>query len=124
MATMKARGVVTDDEGKSRFEEREVSFADVADVTPGGVFHAAALGPSDVAMVRFAPGFECDFHHTPAPTWMFVMQGRMEIELSDGAKEVIAAGDAIHLTDHDGQGHRSRVLGDEAVLVATAGYGG
>ena len=117
-----AQVVVTGPDGKTRFTVTTVEFVPVDGVSPGGVFHAAALGPGDAALVQFEPDFSCDFHHTPGPTWMFVMAGQMEIEVSDGAKTVIGPGDFIRLEDSDGQGHRSRVLGGEPVLVATAGY--
>jgi quercetin dioxygenase-like cupin family protein len=117
-----ARLVVTGEDGKTRLSETTVEFVSVSDVSPGGVFQAAPLGSSDAALVHFEADFSCDFHHTPGPTWMFVMAGQMEIEVSDGAKTVIRAGDVIKLEDSDGRGHRSRVLGGEPVLVATAGY--
>lgn len=119
---IKARLVVTREQGKTRFEETAIEFASVEGVSPGGVFQAAALGSGAAALVQFDGDFTCDFHHTPDPTWMFVMAGRMEIEVSDGATQVLEAGDVIRLEDADGQGHRSRVLGGEPVLVATAGY--
>jgi hypothetical protein len=117
-----AQLVVVSDGTKTRFEERELELATVEGVAPGGVFEAAALGEGSVALIRFAAGFDCEFHNTDAPTYMFIMQGEMEIELSDGVKRVLRGGDHVYMTDNDGEGHRSRVLGDEAVIMATAGY--
>jgi mannose-6-phosphate isomerase-like protein (cupin superfamily) len=117
-----AKLVVTGEDGKTRFTETTVEFVPVEGVSPGGVFQAAALGSSDAALVQFEADFSCEFHHTPSPTWMFVMTGQMEIEVSDGAKQIISPGDFIRLEDSSGRGHRSRVLSDGPVLVATAGY--
>lgn len=117
-----AKLVTTGEDGKTRFTETTVEFVSVEGVSPGGVFQAAALGSSDAALVQFESDFTCEFHHTPGPTWMFFMTGQMEIEVSDGAKEVLGPGDFIRLEDSEGQGHRSRVVGNEPVLVATAGY--
>jgi uncharacterized cupin superfamily protein len=114
--------VTTDADGKTRFGEMTIDFTTVEGVSPGGVFQAAPLGTSDAAVVQFEPGFTCDFHHTPAPTWMFIMTGQMEIEVSDGAKELLSSGDLIRMEDADGEGHRSRVLSDGPVLMATAGF--
>jgi hypothetical protein len=116
------RRVTTDADGKTRFGEMTIDFASVEGVSPGGVFQAAPLGTSDAAVVQFEPGFTCDFHHTPAPTWMFIMTGQMEIEVSDGAKQVLSSGDLIRMEDADGEGHRSRVLSEGPVLMATAGF--
>jgi hypothetical protein len=118
-----AYGVVSDGE-KTRFEPREVEFGAVEDVVPGGVFNAAAMGESAVALVVFEPGFACDFHNTPDPTWMFVMHGQLEMELSDGVVQRFGPGDIIHFSDQDGQGHKSTVIGDQEVIAATAGFAG
>jgi hypothetical protein len=116
------RVVVAGDDGKTRLHEEELEFVTVEGVTPGGVFDAAALGASDVAIVRFAPGFEAGFHLTPDPTWMFVMSGRLAIGLSDDVWFELGPGDIARMTDTSGEGHRSRVIGDDAVLMATAGF--
>jgi hypothetical protein len=114
--------VTTGEDGKTRFSSMPLEFTLVEGVSPGGVFQAAALGSSDAAVVQFDRDFTCEFHHTPSPTWMFFMTGQMEIEVSDGEKAVLSPGDLIRLEDSDGQGHRSRVLGEGPVLVATAGF--
>lgn len=114
--------VVEEDGGKSRFTSGELELAPVEGVSPGGVFNAAGLGDAGVGLVVFDAGFSCGFHNTPAPTWMFMMTGRMEIEVSDGDAREFKAGDLIHFSDAAGQGHRSKVLGDDDVIVATAGF--
>jgi len=116
-----AHHVVSDGE-KTRWQDREIELGAVEGVAPGGVFNAAGLGEGSVALATFAPDFSCDFHNTEAPTWMFILQGRMEIELSDGETRTVGGGDIVHFSDAEGQGHRSRVVGDDEVIVATAGY--
>jgi hypothetical protein len=118
----KYKVVVAGEDGKTRLEEDELELVSVEGVTPGGVFDAVGLGTSDVAFVHFAPGFEADFHLTPDPTWMFVMSGRIAVGLSDDVWFELGPGDIVRATDTSGEGHRSRVLGDEAVLMATAGF--
>jgi hypothetical protein len=114
--------VVAGDDGKTRLQEDELELVTVEGVTPGGVFDAVALGASDVAIVHFAAGFEAGFHLTPDPTWMFVMSGRIAIGLSDDVWFELGPGDIVRVTDTSGEGHRSRVLGDDPVLMATAGF--
>ncbi len=114
--------VVEEPGGKSRFVSGELELAPVADVSPGGVFNAVGLGDAGVGIVVFDAGFECGFHNTPAPTWMFLTSGRIEIEVSDGDAREFKAGDIVHFSDAAGQGHRSKVLGDEEVIAATAGF--
>lgn len=116
------RVVAAGEDGKTRVHEEELEFVTVDGLTPGGVFDAAALGASDVAIVRFAPGFEADFHLTPDPTWMLVMSGRVAIGLSDDVWFELGPGDIARMADTSGEGHRSRVIGDQEVLMATAGF--
>ena len=117
------RVVVAGEDGKTRLQEDELEFVTVEGLTPGGVFDAAGLGASAVAIVHFAPGYDAGFHLTPDPTWMFVMTGRLAIGLSDDVWFELGPGDIVRMTDTSGEGHRSRVIGDDAVLMATAGYG-
>ena len=113
---------VFSDGTKSRFEPREIELVAVEDVAPGGVFYAGGLGEGAVALARFEAGFDCGFHNTETPTWMFIMSGQMELGVSDGDSRTLEPGDIVYFTDSDGEGHRSRVLGDQDVIVATAGY--
>lgn len=122
--TRKARTVVAGDDGKSRFEEIDVEFHHLEDVVPGAAFDAAPLGTNDVALVSFPPGFVAPFHNTPAPTWMMIMTGRMALGVSDDQWVELVPGDFIYMTDATGEGHQSHVVGDETVLMATAGFGG
>lgn len=113
----------TSDDGSSHLEQGDLGFAPVEDVAPGGVFAVAGLGTRDAGIVRFEPGFRCDFHNSPTATWMLFMQGQMEIEVSEGVTHVFGPGDAIEFHDATGRGHRSQVVGDTAVVAATAGFG-
>lgn len=120
----KARVVVAGADGKTRFEERDVEFHPVEGVVPGARFDAAPLGASEVALVRFEPGFTTGFHLTPTPTWMFVLTGCVRLGVSDDVWAELRPGDLVYMEDTTGEGHRSTVLGDEDVLMATAGFGG
>lgn len=120
---MQAWYLRTSDDGSSRLESEELIFVPVVDVSPGGTFEVSGLGTRDAGIVRFEPGFSCDFHNSPAPTWMLFMTGSMEIEVSGGITRTFGPGDAIEFHDATGQGHRSRVVGTTPVVAATAGFG-
>jgi quercetin dioxygenase-like cupin family protein len=122
--TRSARRVVAGDDGKTRFEDFEVEFVHIEGVVEGAVFDAYPLGAADSAVVSFEPGFVAPFHNTPGPTWMFVMSGRMALGVSDDQWIELVPGDMIHMLDATGEGHQSRVVGDEPVVMVTAGFGG
>ena len=116
--------VVSGPDGKTRFEEQAIPFSPVEGIAPLGVFYAASLGSSAAALVRFEVGFESGFHNTDAETWMFVMRGQMNLEVSDGVSRLLGPGDVVFFSDSTGEGHSSHVVGDVPVLVATAGFAG
>lgn len=90
---------------------------------PGGegptALRVAAVGQGTTSLFRFPAGFENDFHNAPEPSWMLFLAGRLEVTTSDGTTVVLAAGDAVRFEDVSGPGHRSRVVSDEDVLVAS-----
>lgn len=59
-----------------------------------------------------------DLHPSPLRMWIFVLDGEMEFEASDGERHRVQAGDALLLEDTTGRGHRSRVIGDTAAKLA------
>jgi hypothetical protein len=50
--------------------------------------------------------------------WIFVLQGQMRFEASDGEAREILPGSALLLEDVVGCGHVSRVLGEVPVILA------
>lgn len=67
---------------------------------------------------EFAPGTFLDWHPAPRRQIVIILSGRLEHEFRDGSRHTFGAGDVRVLTDTSGEGHRTRVLGAEAVLVA------
>lgn len=116
--TVLATGV----DGRAHFRDESVLLSEGSS--------AARLSPLMVSggyQLRESPiGFRSDFHCTGAPQWLFVLQGRMEIELQDGSKRVFGPGQHFYSADTlpEGatfdpslHGHRSRQLGDEALVT-------
>jgi hypothetical protein len=85
----------TDRDGLARFREEEVLLTEG---TP-----QAALSPvypaSGYQLRRSPVGFRSDWHCTPAPQWVFVLQGEMEIGLRDGSARVFRAGEHFYSAD-------------------------
>lgn len=50
--------------------------------------------------------------------WIFVLQGEMHFEASNGDSREIAAGSALLLEDTVGVGHFSKVLGNKPAILA------
>jgi uncharacterized cupin superfamily protein len=56
-------------------------------------------------------------HPTPIRMWIFVLEGQMQYEASDGEARQLSPGSALLLEDTVGRGHFSRVLGPQAATL-------
>jgi quercetin dioxygenase-like cupin family protein len=112
--------VVSGDDGKTRFEEGSIDFS--TKTAPDGSYSVTTLGDCTAGMASFDVGFSSGLHNTTPDKWMFVMQGSMEIIVSDGESRVVSAGDIITFCDGTGPGHDAKVLGDLPVLVVSAAF--
>ena len=112
----------TESDGRARFREEAIALDEG---TPQA--RLSALFASGGYQLRHSPvGFRSSFHCTPAPQWVFILSGRMEISLQDGSSRTFApgqhfysadtlqAGAAFDATVH---GHWSRQLGDEPLVT-------
>ena len=113
----------TDTLGRARFREHELALPEG---TPSSML--SALMPSGGLQLRHSPvGFRSSSHVTTTPQWVFILSGRMEINLQDGSSRVFGPGQHFYSDDtlpagatFDAavHGHWSRQLGDEPLVTA------
>lgn len=85
----------TDREGLARFREEELLLTEG---TPQAAL--SPVYPSSGYQLRRSPvGFRSDWHCTPAPQWVFILEGEMEIGLRDGSTRVFRPGDHFFSSD-------------------------
>lgn len=70
-----------------------------------------------VGYLRHSPGYASDWHPAPAKQYVMVLNGTMEVEAGDGERRTFAAGSVLLVTDVDGRGHRTRVIGTEGLFI-------
>jgi hypothetical protein len=122
MATFTQVTLFTDTDGRARFREQALALPEG---TPSAML--SALMPSGGMQLRHSPvGFRSGFHVTTTPQWVFILQGRMEINLQDGTARVFGPGEHFYSADtlppgatfdpalH---GHWSRALGDAPLVT-------
>ena len=106
-------------EGVSRFSGGMVRF-DYEDYAPP----AAPLGVSDTAnadtllFLTFPVGWVGEWHAAPRKQFVFVLSGRIEVEVGDGEKREFGPGDVILALDTAGRGHISRTVGKQPAISA------
>jgi len=116
--------IVSNEAGETRFVDDATDLMD-GDFAPP----APPLGLSpatDAEQVRFIgapPGWDSPPHPAPRRQWIVMVRGAVEAITSDGESRRFGPGSAVLLEDTRGEGHRTRVIGDEpwlAVVVVLA----
>ena len=109
-------------DGRARFREEPVPLDGGSPQTL-----LSPLFPSGGYQLRRSPvGFRSEFHCTDQPQWVFILAGRMEIGLQDGASRVFEPGQHFYsadvlppgaVFDPAVHGHRSRQVGPDALVT-------
>ena len=122
MATFTKVILYTDRDGRARFREEAVPLPEG---TPQAML--SAVLPASGYQLRHSPvGFRSQFHCTPKPQWVFILQGGMEIGLQDGSSRLFGPGDHFFSADTlpEGatfdpklHGHWSRQIGSQPLVT-------
>ena len=105
--------VYTGDDGKSHIEEVAPPFVPFVD-TEGA--HGQGTPLEDATGITFRvspPGYFLSWHCAPRRQYSIALSGTAEIEVGDGTKARVHPGDVIFAEDLTGQGHVTRVVGNE-----------
>ena len=100
-------------DGKSHFEDIDLSFEAYADVRE----RTALQGATSVRFTRWPEGFFLDWHNAPRRQYVIILSGQVEVGVEEEAK-LLQAGDVALEEDLTGQGHTARSVGDEPLLFA------
>lgn len=108
-----------DDAGISHFAPFDIEVTPREFAPPAPAFSVSPLEPaSRVGFLHVPSGWVGDLHPSPLRMWIVVVSGEMEFEAGDGKQQRVGPGNALLLEDIVGMGHRSRVLGDSAAVLA------
>ena len=73
---------------------------------------------SKIGFLRSPKGLKSGLHPAPAKQFVMVLTGLMEVESGDGERRQFLPGSVLLVTDTQGSGHRTSVLGDQDVFLA------
>ena len=103
---MKITRLYCDSSGETHFEDREVELRDA-----GEIGHLSEPRSAGAVIFRTTDAdYDFDWHHAPARQYVVMLEGRVEVEASDGEKRVLGQGEILLVEDTWGKGHRSRSL--------------
>ena len=95
MTTFTKVVLYTDRDGRARFRDEQLPLAEG---TPQALL--SALQAASGYQLRQSPvGFRSQWHCTPKPQWVFILQGEMEIGLQDGTSRVFRPGEHFFSAD-------------------------
>lgn len=98
--------VFADDEGESHFEVVEVELADGGEIG----FLSDVLPSNGVILRENDESYDYDWHTAPRRQYIVLLDGAIEIEVSDGEIREFRGGDVLLVEDTAGRGHRTRTI--------------
>jgi hypothetical protein len=111
---MKYTRLYTGSDQKSHFEEIELKFGGDQKILTTDARAATS------AVFRCVPaGTFLDLHPAPRRQFLVTLSGAWDIEASDGTIRTFKTGDVMLADDTSGEGHRSRVIGNEPHIFMT-----
>ena len=103
---MKATHVYADAAGDSHFADLDFALQD-----NGAIGRLSEWQPAtQLAFRETGSDYDYDWHNAPRRQYIIMLDGHIQIEVSDGEKREFKAGDVILLEDTAGKGHRTREL--------------
>ena len=108
--TMKVVRIYTGSDKKSHFEDLEIPLKD-----GGNVGFISDLSKATGVVFRETDAdYNYDFHNPSRRQYVVNLDGGVEIEVGDGTKRILRAGDILLAEDTTGQGHISRAVAGQA----------
>ncbi len=90
-----------------------------------GVTHLEDLNPAEMKLTvkEIVIGantnkLPSEWHNAPARMVMIVRQGKVEVEVEDGTKRELEAGDLLLAEDLTGKGHRALKVNNNPVILS------
>lgn len=111
--------IYSDSSGQSHFGEKQATFQLVDYAPPAPAISVSeVLNADGVSFISSPSGWFGDWHPAPRRQFIFMLTGALEVEVSDGEVRKFVPGDVMFVEDTTGQGHRSRVVGNDRAYLA------
>lgn len=104
--------VYSDSAGVTHFRDEQLSWQKTQGRGNLPVFATPFLDAQKIGFLRLPRGYRQDWHPAPSKRFVMVLSGVGEIEVGDGERRKFGAGSVVLVTDTQGRGHRTRVLGN------------
>ena len=105
-------------DGKSHIEELPLAMKPFVDTEGAHGEAAPTQAATGIAFRVSPPGYKLDWHCAPRRQYSISLTGETEIEVGDGTVARLGPGDVVLAEDLTGQGHVTRVVGDQPRFYA------
>jgi hypothetical protein len=96
--------VYGDERGESHFADEEIELRD-----GGSIGRLSEPIPArSVVFRQTGPDYDYDWHVAPWRQFIVLLDGTIEIEVSDGSRRTFGGGEILLMEDTTGRGHRTR----------------
>ena len=115
---MKITRFCATDDGGSRFEDLEITLANEREDGMGHtISFSTPFSSPNVSLVTLPAGLDQDWNGAPERQLVFVLQGCVEVETTDGNKRRWHKGQFFLADDTSGQGHQTRTINGPALVL-------
>lgn len=101
---MRITRVYSSEDGESHFDELDVELKDAGEI--GRL--SETISASGIIFRENSPDYDYDWHNAPQRQYIVLIDGNIEIEVSDGEIRQFTGGDVLLVEDTTGRGHRTR----------------
>jgi hypothetical protein len=116
--------VVATADGGSAFQEDALPLEaqHLAEGTPAMFAAVLSAAPPSAVIYLRSSDFDSEPHPAPRRQWVMMLRGAIEVEVSDGSRQLFRPGDLLLVEDVSGQGHTTHTVGEppfEGLFVPT-----
>ncbi|MGD9342928.1 MAG: hypothetical protein PVJ25_02775 [Desulfuromonadales bacterium] len=98
--------IYTGEDGESHFAEIDIPIRDAGEI--GALSERFPV--SDIIFRETAGDYDYSWHNAPCRQFVLMLDGSVEIEVSDGTRRTFHSGDILLAEDTSGRGHISRAV--------------
>jgi hypothetical protein len=110
--------IYSGDDGQSHFEEMTLPMQSFVDIEGAHGEGTELQNTTGITFRVSPPGYELEWHCAPRRQYTITLGGEAEIEVGDGTVKRIGPGDVLLADDLTGQGHVTRVVGEQPRFYA------
>ncbi len=97
-------------DNNSYFEDIEIDLEDAGDI--GQL--SEKVNATGIIFRRTGPDYDYDWHNAPQRQYIIMLDGAVDIEITDGTVRRFSTGDILLVEDTTGHGHKSKAVNNQS----------